>query len=608
MCGICGFNWIDKELLAEMNLSLKHRGPDDEGEYFDKGLSIGHRRLSILDLSKNAKGPMFYDKKNLVLTYNGEIYNYIELREELINKGYIFNSTSDTEVILAAYKEWGTECLNKFNGMWSFCLFDKKKKILFLSRDRFGIKPLYFYNNGEKFIFASEIKAILKVDIPRFPNDLLIYDYLMFNNVDHTNETFFKGINKLPKAHYGIYNLKTNKFLIKKYWSLTDLGTKNKTDTKYIKELFIDAVKLRLRSDVPVGSCLSGGLDSSSIICILSNSLKYDNLYTFSAVHPKYKEIDESKFMNILIRNVKVKPRFVVPDPKEALKDLNDLIYYQEEPFPGPAIYSQYKVMELAHDNKLKVLLDGQGGDELFAGYTYFFSYYFIELLKKGKFLTFLKEISSYCKIHKSMYSILALFYLIFPNYIKLLYTIKRNPFINKSFFSKYKRKSNFINDVHDSSNLNDSLLKHIEYKLEHLLKWEDRNSMRFSIETRLPFLDYRFVEYAFSLCSKLKIKNGVSKHIFRDAMVSILPKEIYNRQDKKGFETPEVWWLKDKNFSRYVHNILESKSFKSRYYFDSKKVNKLYKKFINGESRLARPIWKCVFLELWLRKFIDNK
>lgn len=220
MCGISGFNWNDKELISQMNQKQRHRGPDDEGIYLDENISIGHRRLSIIDLTKKAHQPMFNDDGTLVIVYNGEVYNYKEIREELKRLGYSFFSTSDTEVVLKSYKEWGEKCLSKFNGMFAFCIYNIKEKKLFVARDRFGIKPFYYYKKDDRFIFASEIKAILCHSKKRIPNDKLIYDYLMYNIVDHTDETFFKGIMKLPKAHYGIYDLETNKLTLIKYWGI----------------------------------------------------------------------------------------------------------------------------------------------------------------------------------------------------------------------------------------------------------------------------------------------------------------------------------------------------------------------------------------------------
>jgi len=300
MCGICGFNRKDEKLCRDMAEALKHRGPDDDGFYFDENVSLGHRRLSIIDI-KTGHQPIYNGDKTICIVYNGEIYNYLELRKELEGKHKFYTNT-DTEVILHAYEEWGNDCLNKFNGMWVFCIYDKNKNLLFLSRDRFGIKPLYYYFKDNRFIFASEIKAILQHDIERVPNELLIFDYLMYNIVDHTNETFFKGINKMPKGHFAVFDIKKNKLNIGRYWTLKLSQDDNSGDERKIKDLFLNSIRLRLRSDVPVGSCLSGGIDSSSIVCTLSKMMDNKNIKTFSAVFPG-KDIDESTYIRTVVEN-----------------------------------------------------------------------------------------------------------------------------------------------------------------------------------------------------------------------------------------------------------------------------------------------------------------
>ena len=616
MCGICGFNRKDENLCKSMIDTLKHRGPDDEGFYFDENVSLGHRRLSIIDLALGHQ-PIYNEDKSICIVYNGEIYNYKEIRKELENK-HKFYTNSDTEVIIHAYEEYSFECVKKFNGMWAFCIYDKNKNLLFLSRDRFGIKPLYYHFDGKNFIFASEIKAILQHNVKRIPNDMLIFDCLFYNIVDHTNETFFKGINKVPKGNSAIFNIKEKTLKMEKYWEIkvhkedneNTSTSVNKMDE--IKDIFFDSVKLRLRSDVPVGSCLSGGIDSSSIVCAvakLTDGENTHNLNTFSAVFPG-KEIDESKYIEAVVENTSVKPNFVSPSGEKLMKDLMDLIYYQEEPLPGVEVYTQFQVMKLAREKGLKVLLDGQGGDEILAGYLYFFGYYFKELLKKGELLTLIKEMMYYYKKHKRFYEIGMMLYLFLPYSFKRYIFKRENKYVNKSFINKYLKKSTYFRDFIDANSLNDSLLKHFEYKLEHLLKYEDRNSMAFSIETRLPFLDYRLVEFLFSLQSSLKIKNGETKFIFREAMKGILPNEILERQDKLGFATPVNEWIKLPEVSEFIENIINSKSFEKRGYFD---VNYIKKLFHNKDKRRfiwsnCEFIWKVVLLELWFRMFIDKQ
>ncbi len=607
MCGICGFNWNDEKLCSDMADALKHRGPDDEGFYFNENISLGHRRLSIIDL-KTGHQPIYNEDKTICIIYNGEIYNYLELRKDLEIKHKFYTNT-DTEVILHAYEEWGKNCLNKFNGMWAFCIYDKNKNILFLARDRFGIKPLYYYFKNNEFIFASEIKAILRHDIERVPNELLIFDYLMYNIVDHTNETFFKGINKIPKGHFAVFDIKNNKLNIERYWTLKLSQEDNLGDERKIKDLFLDSVRLRLRSDVPVGSCLSGGIDSSSIVCTLSKMIDNKNINTFSAIFPG-EDIDESEHIKTVIERTGVRANFTTPSGKELMKDIIKFVYHQEEPLTGPGVYTQFRVMKLAHEKRLKVLLDGQGADELLAGYKYFFGYYFKELLKNGKISTLIREVVPYYKKHRRFYEVGMMLYLFLPYSFKRYMFQRENRYVNNHFMREYQKKSTYLKDFIDSKSLNDSLLKHFEYKLGHLLNWEDKNSMAFSIETRLPFLDYRFVKYLFSLPSSSKIKNGETKAIFRKAMKGILPYRILQRQDKLGFATPEDEWIKIPKVSEFVRDIINSKRFKERGYFNANYIKKMFEDtdkegVVWSNSKL---IWKVVLLELWFRIFIDKQ
>jgi len=608
MCGICGFNWKDEKMCRNMTNALKHRGPDDEGFYFDNDISLGHRRLSIIDI-KTGHQPIYNENKTICIIYNGEIYNYLELRKELESKHKFYTNT-DTEVILHAYEEWGKNCLNKFNGMWAFCIYDKNKNILFLARDRFGIKPLYYYFKDGRFIFASEIKAILECNIvERAPNNLVIFDYLMYNIVDHTDETFFKGIKKIPKGHFAIFDIKTKRLNIEKFWTLKITTEDGHVDKTKIKDLFLDSIRLRLRSDVPIGSCLSGGIDSSSIVCTLSNVLGNKNINTFSAVFPG-KNIDEGPYIQAVIERTGVKANFTTPSGKEFINDIIKFLYHLEEPPTGTGVYAQFRVAKLTHEKGIKVLLDGQGSDELFAGYKYFFGYYFKELLKNGKISTLIKEVVLYYKKHRRFYELVMMLYLFLPYSFKRYMFQRENRYLNAHFIKKCQKESTYLKDFIDSKSLNDSLLKHFEYKLQHLLNWEDKNFMAFSIETRLPFLDYRFVEYIFSLPSSSKIKNGETKAIFREAMKGILPDKILQRQDKLGFETPENEWIKLPEVSRFIKGIINSKSFKERGYFDVEYIKKMFKD-TNKKGAVwsnSKLIWKALFLELWFRIFIDKQ
>ena len=401
MCGICGFNWKNEELLTNMMSKLVHRGPDDSGFYTDDDISLGHQRLSIIDLTERGKQPMFDESKRYAITYNGEVYNYIELREELIKKGYSFKSDTDTEVVLKMYIEYGLKVLDYLNGMFAFAIYDKKEKELFLARDRFGIKPLYYYVADNSFIFSSEIPPILLHKIKVEPNDKLICDFLLYNITDHTDETFFNPILKFPKGHYATYNLKNNEFILTKWWEnrYCTEDIEYPIAVKKLHNLLSDAVNIRLRSDVPVGTCLSGGIDSSSIACLIDSSKKSE-IKTFSAIFPGFR-LDESRYIDIVCGKKGMENHKTEPTAEKLRKEISDFIRAQGEPVPGTSPYSQYCVMRLAKENDTTVLLDGQGSDELLAGYHYFYGFYFKGLLKNLHLRKFFSEFYNLIKVNE---------------------------------------------------------------------------------------------------------------------------------------------------------------------------------------------------------------
>lgn len=385
MCGINGFTWKDADLIEKMNLVLQHRGPDDQSTYIDDKVSLGHCRLAIIDLSPAGRQPKCNEDASIWIVFNGEIYNFQEIRSLLEMAGHRISSNSDTEVIIHAYEEWGTDCVERFNGMWAFAIYDKKKGTIFLSRDRFGVKPLYFCQDEKGLIFSSEIKGILQHSISRIPNDKVVYDFLILGFVDHSPDTFFQDINRLMPGESMIYDLSrgvTNKF---RWYDLAnrllDAGKiTEEVAAKRIRDLFEDSVRYRLISDVPVGSCLSGGIDSSAIVHAMRNLKDDGEIKTFSMVFPGKKQ-DESTFIDEVVAATKVEAHKVSPSTEDLLGDLYDLIRTQEEPFGSLSIYGQYKVMHLANRSGMKVLLDGQGSDEIFAGYFIYYKYYLFESL-----------------------------------------------------------------------------------------------------------------------------------------------------------------------------------------------------------------------------------
>jgi asparagine synthase (glutamine-hydrolysing) len=605
MCGICGIinknQQVKENEIYLMMQKMKHRGPDDEGVFIDNAIGLGFVRLSILDLSPAGHQPMKSHDGRYIIIFNGEVYNYIEIRDELKND-FHFRTGTDTEVVLAAYQKWGEKCLDRFNGMFAFVIYDKKTKEVFGARDRYGIKPFYYYFDNKQFVFSSEIKSILPL-VKRTPNDKIIYDYLLFNRTDHTEGTFFDNIYKLQHGYYFI--LKNNELKTFQWYNLKKkIGKNIAISPEEYRELFKDSLKLRLRADVPVGVSLSGGIDSSSIVSSLIKDFNLAELNTFSAVYGKDEPSDESSFIDEFKGMVK-NMHYTYPDAITFYNDFESFIDAHNEPVPDIGPYAQFKVMELASKH-VTVTLDGQGADEQLAGYHYFFGSYYLELLKTLNWWRLINENSSYLIKHKSIDAIKYAIYYALPVNVQVKANANIFPSVSKNFINSQKGNREINKMLYQPKNLNDLLFRHFEYKLEHLLRWEDLNAMHFSIESRVPFLDYRLVEATLNTPSKQKINKGDTKHILREALKDILPEKITNRKDKKGFSNPRDKWFRTNQFKNYIFKLIQSDSFKNRGYFDSEVALSQYQKHLSGSVDLSKEIWKWINLEVWFRKFID--
>ncbi|WP_406657740.1 asparagine synthase (glutamine-hydrolyzing) [Methanolobus sp. ZRKC2] len=609
MCGVTGFNWKDELLLRKMCESIKHRGPDGKGIYVDEQVSLGHRRLEVLDLSEKYQQPISNEDNTILLTYNGRIYNFPEIREELIKKGHTFKSQSDSEVVIHSYEEYGADCVQHFNGMWAFCIYDKAKNILFLSRDRFGIKPLYYYFDGEKFIFSSEIKAILEHDILRKENRGIVFDYLYFNLTDHSEDTFFSGIKRLMPSHSLIFDLSSNKMEISRYYNIEEKVIDGANDPRKIKELFTEAVDRALVSDVPMGSCLSGGIDSSSIVVTMRKIQPEEQIKTFSMKFPG-ENIDEAPYQKDVCDKVDSINYGVTPMPSELISDLKELFLTQEEPFSGTSVYGQYRIMQLAHDNGVRVLMDGQGADQVLSGSNYFNGYYYYEMLKRLEVANFFREATQCYSKSKSFIHLVYLGLRVTPDEIKrYLYNNRKAPYLARGFIEENAAREDMR--WHISSLSEAAYSSVLFYALPHLLRFVDKNSMRFSIESRVPFLDHNLAEYLLSMPNELRVYDGVTKYAFRQAMEEELPASILSRNDKIGFETPEEKWLKDEAVKPVIHNIISSKSFMARDFWNWEKIQDMYDKLLKGESSaifVGTEIWRCISIELWIRLFIEKE
>ena len=591
-----------------MMSTIKHRGPDDEGTFIEDGISLGFLRLSILDLSEAGHQPMFSADKRYVLVFNGEIFNYIELRKELAGKGHQFRTQTDTEVLLAAYVEWGTEMLHRLNGMWAFAIYDRMEKTLFCSRDRYGVKPFYYCVDGGRILFASETPAILAaLGRKPTPDRQVLFNFLLFNRTDQTDRTFFTEIKRLDHGHF--FKIKTDRPDQVKPQKWYDLQKELKEPFKNpqeFREMFSSSVGLRLRSDVPVGVCLSGGLDSSSIVSVLLNDYGKKDLHTFSAIYGKGNFGDESEFINLYNGTLK-NQHFIQPDEHSLMADIEAFVFAHGEPVPSTSPYAQFKVMELAKRH-VTVTLDGQGADEALAGYHYFFGFYFKDLLKKGKLGTLATEMTHYLTKHQDLMGLKSLLFFMLPASMRKRVKAFEKGYLDTDFYGTHASQTNIIaGDLYGSTSLQDALLNHFKYKLEHLLKWEDSNSMWFSIEARVPFLDYRLVERTLSLPDELIINKGMTKHILREAMKGTLPEKIRMRRDKVGFGTPQDEWFRTPLFKKYILDLIHSDSFASRNLLNIKDVKSIYQKHLNRQGNYANEIWKWIHLENWFRHFVDE-
>ncbi len=595
MCGISGIVYkknikINPDEIKRINRLVDHRGPDGEGYYFGDNFSLGHRRLSIFDLSEKAHQPMAFKDKYQII-FNGAIYNYLELKNQLKDLGYHFTSKSDTEVILASYDYWGEQCVDMLNGMWAFTIFNKSKNILFCSRDRFGIKPFYFSETDERFIFGSEIKQILSFVDSKLNKQILV-DYLCSGYEDHNNETFFKNIYKLEQSHNLIYDLSSHNFEIKKYY---DLIIDQEIESYSQKDAFIayknalsKSLELRNRSDVKLGTCLSGGIDSSIIAA--KSSMKYDSIDQFNAINAKSTEpkIDESSFAKIVSNKFNLKLSMVQPTYTDFIDSVDDLVYKMDEPFGTPSNFMQYYVFKKAKEIGCKVMLDGQGADETMLGYE---RYIPSILLNKGNyFINLLRSKSRLSKFKLLLYTIY------FKNaFIKIFIIAIRYRFLKKEALNRVNR-SLLKNFAKSYNNIKEMQIKEImSLQLPHLLKYEDRSSMANSIEARVPFIDHNVVEIAISMNDDFKIKDGKTKYFLRLILDELGLPEISQRTDKIGF-----WAPSNKLLSKFSKEIIdEIKNSKIVNIFcDTDKIEKKYYK-INDNFK-----WKLYNIAKWEKLF----
>ena len=658
MCAIAGLLAGPEllQLIRRMTALMAHRGPDGEGFLFagEAGtrslgpagtvptdfvahtgpvatghsmldwLALGHRRLAILDLSSLGHQPMNYQGRYWIV-YNGEVYNYLELRAELQSAGHRFRSQTDTEVLLAAYAQWGTQCFSRFNGMWAMAIYDQQTHRLVLSRDRFGIKPLYYWREPGQFAFASEIKAFTCLPNwrPRV-NGQAAHDFLVSGLQDHSVETMFDGVYQLEPGCYATLNCrawqmesgsgKRTSLEVARWYQIQPqrfAGTLPEAAGRF-RELFLDAVRLRLRSDVPVGSCLSGGLDSSSIVCathqLLSGQASSCAHKTFSACS-ELPRFDESQFVEQVVRATGVEKHLVFPSLKGLLNELDRVVWHQDEPFAGTSIYAQWCVFQDAATAQLKVILDGQGADELLCGYNEFHRALLCGLVRAGRLpLAWQEALAHNGQTGRALRALLrGILDAVIPAWAQASFRQARrnrrplpwlqNSLLGASFPGPLAARFKRTKSARDLSleQLNGA-------HLQMLLHWEDRNSMAHSLESRVPFLDYRLVEFISGLPDEFKIQKGVTKAVLRAGMRGLVPDPILDRRDKMGFVTPEQVWARESDGALFRSRLGEAVA-TSHGIIRPEALN-LLESWVSGAHEYSSAIWRIICFGAWMRLF----
>ncbi|MFB3904388.1 MAG: asparagine synthase (glutamine-hydrolyzing) [Acidobacteriota bacterium] len=672
MCGICGIYDPQGRLsaLTEMNSRLRHRGPDDEGYLFaeaesgryreaggpdtrpelrlpdcaavlsgSQDLALASRRLAILDLSPAGHMPMPTGRGRLWLIHNGEVYNYRELRKELKTLGHTFRTGSDTEVILAAYAEWGTDCLARFNGMFAFALWDVSRRLLFCARDRFGIKPFYYWWRNSTFVFASEIKALLcHPAVQSAPDDEAVFDYLALGLSDHGERTFFAGISSLSPGHFLVFDTRRRALTLSRWWKgkaspeIFLPGEKARANAcDEFRELLADAVRLRLRSDVPVGSCLSGGLDSSTLVYLTNRVLKdehqvHEHLVgkhqkTFTARNAE-PEIDEYRFSRLIAGQTGAEQHLVLPTGPELWREIDQFVWHMDEPVDSTSQYPQWNVMRLARREGVTVLLDGQGGDELLAGYHSYYPLFVSQMYQSRGLIPALRSAFEVSRIGGTPVR-QALWQKVFhslpwraqqligrvnpPQPVRGirgsgLKSWQLRAGLSQKFWERRWQPQTITPDC----TLADVLYRDLTVSnLPKLLRYEDRNSMAFSIETRLPFLDYRLVERVLALPLGYRIHGGWSKWILRQAMDRRLPAEICWRRTKLGFPTPEGKWIQEG--AGYIRRLVKEAPSEVDQYLNLPALRSAFSEISDEAVGTVPGAWRIANLITWFNVFFPR-
>ncbi len=630
MCGIAGFNWDDKQLVTAMTNVMKYRGPDGSGEYHDEHVSLGHRRLAIIDLSSRGKQPMCNEDETVWITFNGEIYNFQEVRSKL-KQQHDFKSETDTEVILHAYEEYGTDCLRFFNGDFAFCIYDKKKQVLFLARDRIGIKPLYFYNDTKTgmFVFASEIKAILEhKNLPRIVDPQVLNTYISFRYV-LGQKTIFENISRLPAANYALYDLKKHKLTQHEYWDVHPDSQSNASEADLQKELLLllyKGVERRLIADVPVGIFLSGGIDSSAIVAVMSQVKKKigEEVKTFSVGFEHGGEFNELPFAKHVSEVFGTDHHEFVVKP-DVVRQLPKLLWHLDEPMADPAFLPLYLLSQKARAHAT-VVLTGDGSDELFAGYDQYRFYKIASMLKHVPFShklskaiavvpeKMLNKVYKYSSAmgKKSFEKVDGMIAALKKHNPAKAYTELFSTFTDKErkelLGENYKELPYKEWSTNFFSAKTDFATQAMYFDLKNLLPEgylmkTDKMTMAWSLEGRVPFLDHELVEFSCKIPLRLKLQGSTTKAIVRKSLGPLLPRELLDRK-KQTFHVPIDQWLAN-DLGPMVDQHLSEESMRDLGLFNPEYVRKLFANFQSGKLFYARQMWNVLCFKVWHEQFM---
>lgn len=606
--GIVQYNLetVNTKRIEVMMQGMKHRGPDGRGYYAVNNISLG---CVCLNESVHTV-PLTDESSRYTIVLDGKLYNHAKLLEKLQAQGHNFLHQSDDEILLHAYIAWGEKMLDELDGVFALAVYDREQQTLFLARDRFGVKPLYYSVTEQGLVFASEIPPILSV-ISTKPtaNEHAIFDYLVFNRTDQTEQTFFSGIYKLQHGCCMTLDCKQSytkdSLPIVKWYDLAmrvQRKTIQKDKAEYMR-LLTRAIQKCLPNDLPWGVGLSGGLDSSAITSTVINVLKEKNVHSISAVYGKDSSADESNFIDCF-QGIVPNMHYAHPKADMLYAHLDDYVRIQGEPTPTSSPFANYCVMQEAK-NYMKVILDGQGADEALSGYEYIPGLYYKTLLTHFRWITLAKELICYARLHRSVRHIKYMLFFMLPSKMRTKVRVAQRTYINPDFVACHQ-SSVIADKLYGANTMQEMLIGHFEYKLEHLLKWGYRNAAAFSMDSRQPFLDKDLVEYSLKIEDGAKIHNGYTKYILREVMQGIMPEPVRKRVDKKGFSVPQDEWFRTEKFQKLVMDILQSESFAKRGFVIPEETIRLYKKHLSGEVNVSKDIWKWINLELWFREFID--